>query len=35
VHNLAWTFALLARARAAIAAGTLAALRADVLAVWP
>ena len=35
VHNLAWTFALLARAREAIAAGTLAALRADVLAVWP
>jgi queuine tRNA-ribosyltransferase len=35
VHNLAWTFALLDRARRAIAAGTLAALRADVLAVWP
>jgi queuine tRNA-ribosyltransferase len=34
VHNLAWTFDLLARVRAAIAAGTFAALRADVLAVW-
>ena len=35
VHNLAWTFALLARARQAIAAGAFVALRADVLAVWP
>ncbi len=35
LHNLAWTFALLARARQAIAAGRLAALRADVLAAWP
>jgi queuine tRNA-ribosyltransferase len=34
LHNLAWTFALLARAREAIAAGTLAALRAEVLAAW-
>jgi queuine tRNA-ribosyltransferase len=35
LHNVAWTFDLLARARAAIAAGTFAALRAEVLAVWP
>jgi queuine tRNA-ribosyltransferase len=35
VHNLAWTFALLTRAREAIAAGTLAELRAEVLAAWP
>src|SRR6476619_4986211 len=35
LHNVAWTFDLLARARAAIAAGAFAALRAEVLAVWP
>jgi queuine tRNA-ribosyltransferase len=35
LHNLAWTFALLARARSAIAAGSLATLRSEVLAVWP
>jgi queuine tRNA-ribosyltransferase len=34
MHNLAWTFALMARMRAAIAAGTFATLRAEVLAVW-
>ena len=34
MHNVAWTFDLLARARQAIAAGRLAALRADVLAMW-
>jgi queuine tRNA-ribosyltransferase len=34
LHNLAWTFALLDRIRTAIAAGTLAALRAEILAVW-
>jgi queuine tRNA-ribosyltransferase len=34
LHNLAWTFAMLDRARQAIAAGTFAALRAEVLAVW-
>jgi queuine tRNA-ribosyltransferase len=34
LHNLAWTFDLLDRARAAIAAGTLAGLRAEILAVW-
>lgn len=34
LHNLAWTFALVARARAAVAAGTLAGLRAEVAAAW-
>jgi queuine tRNA-ribosyltransferase len=34
IHNLAWTFDLLARARAAIVAGTLDELRSDVLTVW-
>lgn len=34
-HNLAWTFDLVARARAAVAAGTLARLRAEVAAAWP
>jgi queuine tRNA-ribosyltransferase len=34
LHNLHWTFALVARARTAIQAGTLASLRADVAAVW-
>jgi queuine tRNA-ribosyltransferase len=34
IHNLAWTFDLVARMRAAIAAGTFAELRAEVLAVW-
>lgn len=33
-HNLAWTFALVARARAAVRAGTLDALRSDIGAVW-
>jgi queuine tRNA-ribosyltransferase len=35
LHNLAWTFDLLARVRAAIAAGTLTSLRAEIGAVWP
>jgi queuine tRNA-ribosyltransferase len=34
VHNVAWTLALVARARAAIGAGTLAAVRREVSAVW-
>jgi queuine tRNA-ribosyltransferase len=33
-HNLAWTFDLLARVRAAIVRGSFDALRADVLEVW-
>ena len=35
LHNVAWTFALVGRIRAAIRAGTLAALRAEVAAAWP
>jgi queuine tRNA-ribosyltransferase len=34
LHNLAWMAGFVDRIRAAIAAGRLAALRADVLAVW-
>jgi queuine tRNA-ribosyltransferase len=34
LHNLAWTFSLFERMRAAIAAGTFATLRSEVLAVW-
>jgi len=34
LHNLAWTFALMERMRQAIAAGTFAALQAEVLATW-
>jgi queuine tRNA-ribosyltransferase len=34
VHNLAWTFALVASLRAAVVEGTYAARRAAVLAVW-
>ncbi|MFN8024458.1 MAG: tRNA guanosine(34) transglycosylase Tgt [Acidimicrobiales bacterium] len=34
IHNVAWTLQLMARMRAAIAAGTFAQLRAEVLAVW-
>ena len=34
LHNVAWTLALMARIRTAIAAGTFAALRAEVLAAW-
>jgi queuine tRNA-ribosyltransferase len=34
LHNLAWTFALFERMRSAIAGGTFAAVRDDVLAVW-
>lgn len=34
VHNLTWTFTLVGRIRAAIAAGTLSALREQVAAVW-
>jgi queuine tRNA-ribosyltransferase len=33
-HNLAWMFELMARLREAIAAGRLAAMRSDILAVW-
>ncbi len=35
LHNVAWTFALVQRVRDAIGAGTLAALRAEVAAVFP
>jgi len=34
IHNLAWTLALMARIRAAVVAGSLAELRADIAAVW-
>lgn len=34
LHNIAWTFDLMDRIRAAIGAGTLAQLTADVLSVW-
>jgi queuine tRNA-ribosyltransferase len=34
VHNLAWTFALMARMGDAIATGSFGALRAEVLATW-
>jgi len=34
IHNLSWLFALVRETRAAIAAGQLARLRADVAAVW-
>ena len=34
LHNVAWTLDLMARMREAIAAGTFAGLRAEVLAVW-
>ena len=34
IHNLAWLLALVARARAAIRRRTLAALRAEVAAIW-
>jgi queuine tRNA-ribosyltransferase len=34
LHNVAWTLALVARARAAVWDGTLAALRREVAAVW-
>jgi queuine tRNA-ribosyltransferase len=34
IHNLAWLLDLLARVRAAIVAGTLAGLRAEVAAIW-
>jgi queuine tRNA-ribosyltransferase len=34
LHNVAWTFALVDRIRVAIAEGSLAALRADLAAVW-
>jgi queuine tRNA-ribosyltransferase len=35
IHNVSWTLALVARARVAIVAGTLAALQAEVAAAWP
>jgi queuine tRNA-ribosyltransferase len=34
LHNVAWTFALVERVRAAVAAGRLGDLRAEVTAVW-
>ena len=34
IHNLAWTFDLIGRTRAAISAGTLASLRAEVREAW-
>ena len=34
LHNIAWTLALLDRAREAIAAGRFDAFRRDVLSVW-
>ncbi len=34
LHNLAWTFALVRSARAAIRAGTLDSLRSDIRSVW-
>jgi queuine tRNA-ribosyltransferase len=34
IHNVAWTFDLMVRVRAAIVEGTLARLRSDVAAVW-
>jgi queuine tRNA-ribosyltransferase len=34
IHNVSWTLRLVARARAAIAAGNLADLRAEVAAAW-
>jgi queuine tRNA-ribosyltransferase len=34
IHNVAWTFALVERMRAAIADGSLAALRADLAERW-
>jgi queuine tRNA-ribosyltransferase len=34
IHNLSWTLRLVDRMRAAIQAGTFAALRAEVLSVW-
>ncbi len=34
LHNLAWVFALMERIRDAVAGGTLAALRAEIAAVW-
>jgi queuine tRNA-ribosyltransferase len=34
IHNLAWTLALMDDLRAAIVAGRLAALSAEILAVW-
>jgi queuine tRNA-ribosyltransferase len=35
IHNVYWTLALVARARAAIATGTLAALVSEVAGAWP
>jgi queuine tRNA-ribosyltransferase len=35
LHNVSWTLQLMARMREAIAAGTFASLRAEVLAAWP
>jgi tRNA-guanine family transglycosylase len=34
IHNLSWTLQLMRRLRAAIAGGTFAAVRDEVLAVW-
>ena len=35
VHNVAWTLGLVRRMRAAIETGTFAALRSEILGVWP
>ncbi|MDP9463394.1 MAG: tRNA guanosine(34) transglycosylase Tgt [Actinomycetota bacterium] len=35
IHNIGWTLQLMARMRATIEAGTFAAFRQEVLAVWP
>ena len=34
IHNLSWLLAVVDRARAAIRGGTLAALRAEMAAIW-
>jgi queuine/archaeosine tRNA-ribosyltransferase len=34
MHNIAFTVALMARAREAIAAGSMATLRHEVLSIW-
>ncbi len=34
IHNLAWLFAVVARARQAIGTGTFSAMRAEVAAIW-
>jgi queuine/archaeosine tRNA-ribosyltransferase len=34
MHNVAWTITLMNRMRAAIETGSLAAIQAEILAVW-